>query len=80
MTMNKFVGEYDGMTDRDIENLNFLLNSSKATIQEWMTVVDSDDLDYALLLMSLYHLRLCDLAVERSDLSDAKEILEKVSK
>jgi len=70
--------DYDGLTQRDLENLKFLISASKTTIRKWMSVVDSDDIQYALELMAMYHLRLCDDAVEYSDLSETRKVLANI--
>lgn len=70
--------DYDGLTQRDLDNLKFLINASKTTIRKWMTVVDEDDINYALDLMAMYHLRMCDAAVEDSDLREARKQLAKI--
>jgi len=67
--------DYDGLTRRDLENLKFLINASKSTIKRWMAVVDSDDIHYALELMEMYNLRICDSAIENSDLAEARKML-----
>jgi hypothetical protein len=70
--------DYDGLTQRDLDNLKFLINASKTTIRKWMTVVDEDDINYALDLMAMYHLRMCDAAVEDSDLKEVRKQLAKI--
>jgi hypothetical protein len=70
--------DYDGLSQRDLDNLNFLLTSSKSTIKQWMQVVSQDDLNYALELMAMYHLRLCDSAAEQSELNEAREMLANI--
>ncbi len=67
--------DYDGLTLRDLENLKFLINASKSTIRKWMTVVDSDDIHYALELMAMHNLRICDSMAEDSDLAEARKML-----
>ena len=70
--------DYDGLTQRDLDNLKFLINASKTTIKRWMAVVDEDDINYALELMAMYHLRMCDVEAEKSDLGEAKIELAKI--
>lgn len=70
--------DYDGLTQRDIDNLNFLITASKDTIRQWMQVVDSDDIGYALDLMSMYNLRMLDRMADDSDLAEAREMLAKI--
>ena len=74
-TMTK---QYDGLTERDIENLNFLVNTSDVALRDWMmNYADQDDLDYAGELLEMLRHRLLDLAAERSDLSESREIISK---
>lgn len=74
-TMTK---QYDGLTERDIQNLNFLVNTSDVALREWMmNYADQDDLDYAGELLEMLRHRLLDLAAERSDLSESREIISK---
>ena len=70
--------QYDGLTERDIENLNFLVNTSDVVLRDWMlNYADQDDLDYAGELLEMLRHRLLDLAAERSDLSESREIISK---
>ena len=70
--------QYDGLTERDIENLNFLVNTSDVVLRDWMlNYADQDDLDYANELLEMLRHRLLDLAAERSDLSESREIISK---
>lgn len=69
------------MNDWDRDNLNFLLNASKETLEEWHFYADEDDYRYALELLNearnelaLRELELIDSeAVE--DVSDAQAVL-----
>ncbi len=70
--------QYDGLTERDIENLNFLVNASDEVLRDWMSnFADQDDLDYAGELLEMLRYRLLDFAAERSDLSESRKILSK---
>ena len=70
--------QYDGLTERDIGNLNFLVNASDEVLRDWMTnFADEDDLKYASELLEMLKHRLLDLAAEQSDLSDSREILSR---
>ena len=70
--------QYDGLTERDIGNLNFLVNASDEVLRDWMTnFADEDDLQYAGELLEMLKHRLLDLAAEQSDLSDSREILSR---
>lgn len=69
------------MNDWDRDNLNFLLNANKETLEEWHHYADADDYAYALELLrtartelAMQELALIDTeAVE--DLSQAQSIL-----
>lgn len=73
------------MDQHDRDNLNFLMNASKATLNDWYAKMDQDDIDYAfeLLQMAKTELMLEELAlmdeVENTDDADRAviEILEK---
>lgn len=68
------------MSDRDRENLNFLLTSSDEVIRDWMRVVDQDDIDYAFELLNKAQLMMIDRAVENSNLHDANTVLSGIMK
>lgn len=68
--------DYDGMDENDRSNLEFLLNSSPETLQDWFQEIDEEDLDYALELLKMLQLRIIDICAEK-DLSKTKEILSK---
>lgn len=71
------------MNDWDRNNLNFLLNADKETLEDWHNYADEDDYKYAMELLEaarmelqLKELLLIDeVAVE--DLSDAQAVLDK---
>jgi hypothetical protein len=71
------------MNDWDRDNLNFLLNASKETLEDWHHYADEDDYAYALELLqaartelAMQELALIDNeAVE--DVSEAKTVLSK---
>lgn len=68
--------QYDGLTERDVGNLNFLVNASDEVLRDWMSnYADEDDLNYAHELLEMLKHRLLDLAAEKSDLSETREIL-----
>ncbi len=70
--------QYDGLTERDVGNLNFLVNASDEVLRDWMAnFADEDDLQYASELLEMLKHRILDLAAERSDLSDSRKILSK---
>jgi len=69
------------MNDWDRDNLNFLMNASKETLEEWHHYADADDYKYALELLQAARTELAmtelaiidDEAVE--DLSQAQSVL-----
>ena len=73
------------MDKHDRDNLNFLLNASKETLDDWYAQMDQDDISYAfeLLQMAKSELMLAELElmdeVETTDDADRAilEILEK---
>ena len=71
----KKLHQYDGLTDRDVKNLNFLVNASDEVLRDWMNHVDADDIDYAQELLEMLKHRILDIAAEHSDLSETKQIL-----
>lgn len=66
---------YDGLSEEDINNLNFIVNASDEVLRDWMNHVGEDDLDYAHELLEMLRYRLLDLAAEQSELSEAKDFL-----
>jgi len=68
--------DYDGLTEEDKKNLDFLLNASPEVIQDWMNHIDEDDLDYAAELLQMLQLRIIDI-IATEDTSEAQEILSK---
>ena len=45
--------QYDGLSEEDINNLNFIVNASDEVLRDWMNHVGEDDLDYAHELLEL---------------------------
>lgn len=68
--------DYDGLSQDDKNNINFLLNASPETIQDWMNTVSEQDLDYACDLLYMLKLRMIDIVAE-NDINDATKILSK---
>lgn len=71
------------MNDWDRNNLNFLLNADKETLEDWHNYADEDDYKYAMELLEaarmelqLKELLLIDEAAVE-DLSDAQAVLDK---
>lgn len=55
------------MNEHDKENLNFLLNSSSATLQDWYAKMSSDDHAYAAELLRQAKVELDMYAAEHFD-------------
>ena len=72
------------MNNWDRDNLNFILNTTDEAFSDWMLQADSDDIDYALELISkqreeIYlkeYLLKCD-SVEILDTEEASTVLQK---
>lgn len=52
------------MTDRDLDNLTYLLSFSADQLQDWMATRPEDDRKYALELLTLAPHEIIDLAVD----------------
>lgn len=65
------------MTERDIENLNFLLSVSPEGMALWFQSANYDDLVYAEELLQQYVIANVDVMVDKSDLTEAKNYLKK---
>ena len=71
---------YDGLSENDMQNLDFLLNASPEVLADWAATVSEDDLDYATELLQMLQLRIIDIvAVQDPNLTQAKEMLSKYS-
>jgi hypothetical protein len=68
------------MTERDMENLKFLLAIDAIGLQSWMNQAELDDLLYAEELLHFAILSDVDKMTEKSDLTEAKEYLQKFSR
>ena len=68
------------MSDRDRDNLNFLLSSSNEVLRDWISVMDQDDIDYAFDILNRAKLMMIDQAVEFSDLREANNLLSGIMK
>ena len=65
------------MTDKDMNNLMFLLKADDATFREWLNTCSFDDIAYANELITMYR-RERDYMVDNvEDLSLAKSVLNK---
>lgn len=70
--------DYDGLTEEDMKNLDFLLKASPEVLADWAITVGEDDLDYATEILKMLQLRIIDIvAVQDSNLTQAKEMLSK---
>jgi hypothetical protein len=52
------------MNEHDRDNLRFLLTASDATLKDWYTVADLEDIAYALELVNNYQLQIQAFAVD----------------
>jgi hypothetical protein len=66
------------MTERDLDNLEFLLTASNKVIGDWFSKMEPDDIDYAIELLELAKLELVDQATEMTDLSQAQDVLSTI--
>jgi len=66
------------MTERDLDNLEFLLTASNKVIGDWFSKMEPDDIDYAIELLELAKLELVDQATELTDLSQAQDVLSTI--
>lgn len=67
------------MNNHDYQNLQFLLNASRETIQEWYQTVTEDELAYATELLLIATLEIDDHAVEQMDsFPEARALLDKI--
>ena len=76
--MGVHMKDYDGLTEEDKKNLDFLLNASPEVLQDWMQWVDEDDLDYAGELLQMLQLRIIDIIAEQNT-AEAQKTLSKYS-
>jgi hypothetical protein len=74
--MNRF--RNSDMSERDLDNLEFLLTASTEVIVDWFNTVEPDDIDYAFELLEMAKLELVDQATELTDLSEANDALSKI--
>lgn len=74
--MNRF--RNTDMTERDLDNLEFLLTASNKVIGDWFSKMEQDDIDYAIELLELAKLELVDQATELTDLSQAQDVLSSI--
>ena len=69
------------MNQHDRDNLMFLLNADKATMQDWFNTMGQDDIDYALEILQAYKSELMvkemELMDEVDDTDLACEVLKK---
>jgi hypothetical protein len=78
--VDKMMGRFrnSDMTERDLDNLEFLLTASNETIADWFSKMEPDDIDYAFELLEMAKLELVDQATELTDLSEANDALSKI--
>ena len=58
------------MDQHDRDNLNFLMNASKATLNDWYAKMDQDDIEYAFELLAQAK---AELLVSEAELFDEVE-------
>lgn len=67
------------MNKHDYDNLQFLLNADKDTMNKWYASVSADDIDYALELLHTHRnelvLRELELMDDVEDVSEAASVL-----
>jgi hypothetical protein len=73
------------MNDKDLNNLNFILNVDDASFDDWLNQASDDDIDYALQLIqqarkdyTMKELELLDL--EELDLTEANNVISRFRK
>jgi hypothetical protein len=78
--VDKMMGRFrnSDMTQRDLDNLEFLLTASTEVIGDWFSKMEPDDIDYAFELLEMAKLELVDQATELTDLSEANDALSKI--
>jgi len=76
--------EETNMNNWDRDNLNFILNTTDEAFSDWMLQADSDDIDYAIELITqhrqeinLKEFLLKADSIDVSDTKQAKSILQK---
>lgn len=66
------------MNDNDRKNLEFLLKADANTLKDWYQTVDTDDIVYALELITIYNNLLQEYSQDEVvDCKEAKEVLRK---
>jgi hypothetical protein len=68
------------MTDHDYSNLQFLLNSDIATLQQWYSKATEDDIKYAEALIEVARLDILDKAADQEPLTGVRKTLEQIFK
>ena len=69
---------YNEMSERDLDNLEFLLTASNETLTDWFTKMDQDDIEYAFELLEMAKLEMIDQATELSSLQESTEAIKKI--
>ena len=65
------------MDKHDKDNLNFLLNATPETIQDWYEKMDDDDIVYAFELLEMAKEELIEQQMAGTDLSDVRALILK---
>jgi hypothetical protein len=69
---------YGDMSERDRQNLEFLMTADDDVLTDWFKNMEDDDVNYAFELLETAKLNLIDQATELSDLSDAEKYLSQL--
>lgn len=69
---------YGDMSERDRQNLEFLMTANDDVLTDWFQNMEDDDVNYAFELLETAKLNLIDQATELSDLSDAEKYLSQL--
>jgi hypothetical protein len=69
---------YGDMSERDRQNLEFLMTANDDVLTDWFKNMEDDDVNYAFELLETAKLNLIDQATELSDLSDAEKYLSQL--
>jgi len=70
------------MNDWDRDNLQFILNTTDESFEDWLDQADNDDIDYALSLIRTAKAELLtqehELLDEVNDMSDANLLIDRI--
>jgi hypothetical protein len=69
---------HNPMSERDLDNLEFLLTASNETLTDWFSKMEQDDIDYAFELLEMAKLEMIDQATELSSMRESTEAIKKI--